>query len=78
VNHMQLPRKAAALGAAVVEELHAPRRHSDRVGVVPVRLERSTGEERLDALDPSRARAHPDRVAARAARSFKTAGVDGG
>jgi hypothetical protein len=45
---------------------------------VAVRLERAPAEERRDALDPRCPHADPDRVAAHAARSFKTAGLDGG
>jgi hypothetical protein len=78
VHDVHLAREAAALGAAIGKQLHPARRNPDGVGVVPVRRERPPGEERLDALDPGGARAYPDRVAARTARSFKTAGVDGG
>jgi hypothetical protein len=74
---VQLAREAAPRGPAVSEELLARRRHADRVGVVAVRLEGAGAEECGDALDPGGARAEPDRVGARAARSFKTTRVDG-
>ncbi len=77
VQEVELSRQTAPVGAAIAEPLHACRRDPDRVGVVPVRLERAAAEERLDALDPLGARADPDRVPARAARSFKTAFLDG-
>jgi hypothetical protein len=74
VQDHELSRKRDAPRAAIAERLHAGRGDADRVRVVPMRLERPAREEDLGAFEAGRARPEADQV--RAARSFKTIGVD--
>ena len=62
MQDVQLTGQADTARAAVAKGLHAGGRDADRVGVVPVRLERARGEVDLGALDAVRARSEPDRV----------------
>jgi hypothetical protein len=77
MQHVQLPGQAAPKRPTVAKRLHAASGDADRVGVVAVRLERAAREEGLHPLDAVSSRADPDGAATGAARSFKTAGVDG-
>ena len=86
VQDVELTGQADTARAAVAERLHTGDCDADRIGVVPVRLERGRTEAYLCTLDPVRPRAEPHRLrpagparvgpAARAAGSFKTLGVD--
>jgi hypothetical protein len=76
MQDVQLPGQADPPRAAVAERLHAGGGDADRVGVVPVRLERAGGEVHLEAFQAGRAGPQPDRVAPPAAGSFKTIGID--
>src|SRR5256885_10869383 len=69
MQDVELTRQADVARAAVVKHLHAGCRNTDRVGVVPMRLECACGEGHLGAFDPLRARSEPDRVRPPAAGS---------
>ena len=71
-----LPGQCHALRAAVPKGLDARGREADRVRVVPVGLEPAGREVHLRALQSRRARPEANRVAPRAAGSFKTIGID--
>jgi len=75
MQDVQLTGQTYTPRAAVAERLNAGRGDADRVGVVPVRLERAGGEVHLCALEAGRARPEPNRVAPLAG-SFKTIGID--
>ena len=75
MQDVQLTGQADAARATVAERLYAGCGDADRVGVVPVRLERAVGQVHLRALQAGRPRPEPNRVA-QAAGSFKTIGID--
>jgi hypothetical protein len=75
VQDMELPGQADPARAAVAEGLHAGGGDADRVGVVPVRLERARGQVDLRPLQTRRPGPEADRVAPPAARWFKTTRV---
>lgn len=52
MQHDDIAGKARAQGAAIVEGLHARKRHADAVGVVPVRSKAVAGEGSLDVFEP--------------------------
>ena len=59
VEDVNLPRKRNPPCAAVAEGLDAAARDPDRVGVVPMQLERPLGEEGLGPFQPGRTGARP-------------------
>src|ERR1700730_13854998 len=75
MQDVELSRQAGAARAAVVKRLHAGCRNSDRVGVVPMRLECAIGEVDLGAFDPVRTRSEPDRVRPPGGGLVQTAGL---
>jgi hypothetical protein len=76
MQDLQLSRETDPPRAAVAERLHSGCGDADRVGVVPVRLEREGGEVHLCTFEAGRARAEPNRVTPTVAGSFKTIGID--
>lgn len=73
MQNEDLAGHAAFRPAAIPEGLHAGDRVTDRIGVMPVRLESGTREESFDPLDTIAGRRSPDPIrGASAARSFKT------
>src|SRR5258708_2754684 len=76
MQDVELTRQADVARAAVVKRLHAGCRNSDRVGVVPMRLEFACGEADLGAFDPVQTPSEPDRVRPPGAGLFKPAGID--
>ena len=51
MQHMRVAGEAMAARAAIADRLHAGRGDADRVGVVPMRRERPSGERGFQALD---------------------------
>lgn len=72
----QLAGQADAPRAAVAERLHPGGGEADRIGVVPVRLERAGGQVHLGALEADRARSEPNRVAPPAAGPLEAIDID--
>ncbi|MBB4272702.1 hypothetical protein GGE12_000444 [Rhizobium mongolense] len=73
MQHDHLTGHAEAPFAAIREGLHALQRHSERIGVVPVRLKGISAEFRLDALDAGKGwRCHNAVAAPWHAQTFKT------
>jgi len=69
----QITCEAVGLLASIVEALDTRDGQTERVGIVPVRIESVSGEERLHPLDSTIIRRKPHPVARGVpARSFKT------
>jgi hypothetical protein len=76
MQDVELTGEAHSSRPAVAKSLHAGRRDSDCIGVVPVWLEPTRRKVHLRALDTGRAGSEPDPVRPSVAGSFKTVDVD--